>query len=96
MYLSRYVINNQAKNLPPAEQNFINQMMDKWVARSPDSAAGISIMSSAANLTNPSFTPLATNFPNYSTNGTLEGRTIDVVDFAGFCNMVCLSLWKGI
>lgn len=95
-YLSRYVVNSQAKSLPQPQQDFINLLMDKWVAKSTDSAAGVSIVSSAAKLTSPSFASLTTKFPTHSTNGQLEGRTIDLEDFVSFCDMVCESLWNGI
>ncbi|HEY8272859.1 MAG TPA: hypothetical protein VIG33_18340 [Pseudobdellovibrionaceae bacterium] len=95
-YLSRYVVNSQEKDLPQAEKEFINLLMDKWVAKSDDSAAGVSVVCSAAKLTNPSFASLSTKFPKFSSNGTLEGRTVDLEDFVSFCEMVCESLWKGI
>lgn len=95
-YLSRYVINTQQVELPQDIRVFIDQLMEKWIDESDDAAAGITVVSSTAKLANPSFANLATKFPKFSANNMLEGRTIELVDFEGFCKMVCESLWKGI
>lgn len=95
-YLSRYVINSQNAPYSPHVRTFVDQLMEKWIAKSADSSAGVSVVCSASHLSTPSFSPLATKFPGFSSNGTLEGRTIDLDDFVSFCDMVCVSLWNGI
>ncbi len=95
-YISRYVINSQEKDLPQNLREYIDHLAEKWIAQADDSAAGITIVSSMAKLTSPSFASLATAFPKYATNNVLEGRTIELQDFDNFCELVCRSLWNGI
>lgn len=95
-YLSRYVINAQQVELPQELRQFIDQLMEKWIDQGEDASAGITVVSSSTKLTNPSFATLATRFPKFAANSTLEGRTIELTDFDDFCRLVCESLWKGI
>lgn len=95
-YVSRFVLENQNKGLPPAEAAFLNQAIEAWIANTNTVGVGISTVSSKIHLQNPNFSPLVSAFPQISAHGNIEGRSIALDNFDVFCDLVCGSIWNGI
>lgn len=96
IYLAEYSRNGEERHRDKPLGEFYGQLVDYWLAATPQAAAGIAVATSAANMPASAFTNFGKRFERFRVPNRLRGMLTSLGDFPAFAKLVQVEVWKGL